>query len=130
MGQNCSILGAEQTHLTPPNVQRARASIPGVRGTQSCLGIPIIPIVIAVTVGVIVQPDAVLLPSVGILNITRQNGLLGDWQVKKKDLAPMGLYNEMSLWPWLYYSAPKGSEHLLRYTSRGTCVPLRGCCLT
>lgn len=59
----------------PPDVQRAQTSIPGVGGTQSGLGIPVIPIVTAVTVGVIVLPDAVLLLAVGVLSITCQNGL-------------------------------------------------------
>lgn len=76
------------------------------------------------------HPNAVLTLSVGVLNITCQNGLSNDWQVGEKELAPRGLYNEMSLWPWLHYSVPSDSGYLVRYTLRGTCVPFRECCLT
>lgn len=63
----------------------------------------------AASVEVIMHPNAVLTLSVGVLNITCQNGLSNDWQVGEKELAPWGLYNEMSLWPWLHYSVPNGS---------------------
>lgn len=71
---------------------RAQSSV-AVAETLSCSGIPITPAVVtaAVTAEALMQPGAVLTFSVGVLNITCQNGLLGDRQVGEKELTPWGL---------------------------------------